>query len=42
MKFHKFKELCSECWNENFGFITIDMTRKSIMMENIVTKLNHF
>jgi hypothetical protein len=29
MKFNDFKELCRKCWTEEFGFLTIDMTRKS-------------
>lgn len=27
-KWNDFKELCSKVWNEDFGFITVDMTRK--------------
>lgn len=28
MSFEEFQKLCKKCWNEDFGFITIDMTRK--------------
>lgn len=28
MKLDEFKKLCQKCWNEPYGFITIDMTRK--------------
>lgn len=29
MSFNKFKDICSIAWKEPYGFITIDMTRKS-------------
>ena len=28
MTFDKFKEICSLCWNENYGFLTINLTSK--------------
>lgn len=29
MPFSKFQEICNLCWKEDFGFLTIDLTKKS-------------
>lgn len=28
MNFNQFKEICNDCWQENYGFLTINMTLK--------------
>lgn len=29
MTFNRFKEICNDCWKENYGFLTINLTKKT-------------
>lgn len=41
MAYDKFKEVCSKCWQDDYGFIVIDMTRK-VNNGKYRNKIKHF